>query len=257
VLERSFVHLPGVGGITERALWDQGCHTWSELLAGLDRYSVGSASPDEVERHLRKSVKALQDKEHQFFRRCLGMKEAWRAFPDFRSSCVYLDIETDGGRTGSSVTIIGLFDGVDFKCLVKGEDLGNFPDLISRYSMIVTFFGAGYDLPMLQRCFRNVRFDQIHIDLCPTLRRLGIRGGLKRIEKELGILRSPETEGLSGLDAIRLWRRYERLRDDKALETLIAYNREDVVNLERLAEYAYERLWDSTYRPTPAGLFER
>ena len=80
-----------------------------------------------VERTLKSSAKALSAGEHQFFRRKLGIKEAWRAFADFRSSCVYLDIETDGGKSGSCVTLIGLYDGKDFTCLTKGEDLGNFP----------------------------------------------------------------------------------------------------------------------------------
>jgi uncharacterized protein YprB with RNaseH-like and TPR domain len=69
-----------------------------------------------------------------------------------------------------------------------------------------------------------------------------LRGGLKRIEKELGIDRGENLDGLDGLAAIRLWRAYRTQGDDEALQTLIAYNREDVVNLETLAEYAYEHL---------------
>jgi uncharacterized protein YprB with RNaseH-like and TPR domain len=108
--------------------------------------------------------------------------------------------------------------------------------------MIVTFFGAGFDLPVLEKQFRGLVFDQIHLDLCPTLSRIGLRGGLKKIEKVLNIERSPETVGLNGYDAVLLWRRYTRLRDDAALERLIAYNREDVVNLETIAQWAYKRM---------------
>lgn len=183
----------------------------------------------------------------------LGLKEAWRAFPDFRDSCVYLDIETDGGQSGDSVTMVGLYDGKDFKCLVKGDNLENFRDVISKYSMVVTFFGSGFDLPILQKRFLGLRFDQIHIDLCPTLRRVGMKGGLKKIENQLGIYRSAETVGLNGYDAVLLWRRYERNRDDSALERLIAYNREDVVNLEKIAEIAFDRMQDATFRQ--AGLY--
>ena len=169
----------------------------------------------------------------------LGIKESWRAFPEFRDSCVYLDIETDGGKGGNSITTIGLYDGNEFTALVQGDNLENFRDIFSQYSMIVTFFGAGFDVPMLQKRYKDVLFDQIHIDLCPTLRRLGLRGGLKSIEKQLGLSRGEDTDGLSGYDAIRLWNRYKTLGDDRALQTLIAYNREDVVNLETLAEHAY------------------
>jgi uncharacterized protein YprB with RNaseH-like and TPR domain len=251
LLERTFVHVPGVGAETERSLWRQGCSTWQDLLDGCDRFSCGGASRDLVRATIERSVDCLARGEHQFFRNGLGGKEAWRAFPEFRKSCVYLDIETDGGQSGDSITTIGMYDGETFTCLVKGRDLENFRDIISRYSMIVTFFGASFDVPMLQRRFRDVQFDHIHLDLCPTLRRLGYRGGLKKIEKQLGIARGDDTDGLNGLDAIRLWRRYKHLGDDGALDTLIAYNREDVVNMERLAEIAYDGLKKAVLEEQP------
>lgn len=247
MLENTFLHIPGLGTTTERALWSQGCLHWRDLLDGIERYSCGQVSKTMVRYTLERSCQSLETKEHQFFRQSLGMKEAWRAFPEFRDGCVYLDIETDGGQSGDSITTIGLYDGKEYQCLIKGQDLGNFPDIISNYGMIVTFFGASFDLPMLQKCFRTIKFDQIHIDLCPTLRRLGYRGGLKKIEKQLGIQRGDDTEGLNGLDAVRLWRRYRALGDEEALEKLVAYNREDVVNMERLAEIAYEGLRRETF----------
>ncbi len=170
------------------------------------------------------------------------MRDAWRAWREFRDGCVYLDIETDGGREPECVTLIGLYDGREFVCLRKDEDLGNFPDIISHYGMIVTFFGSGFDLPVLQRCFPSLRLDQIHLDLCPTLKRIGFKGGLKKIEKQFQIERSEATDGLSGWDAVRLWRQFQR-GDEIALQTLVEYNREDVVNLERLAELSFEKLW--------------
>lgn len=241
MLERTFLHIPGVGAHTERALWEAGCHSWSDLAEGLDRFSCGTARRDDVARHLDLSRQGLAEGHHQYFARSLGMAEAWRAWPDFRDRCVYLDIETDGGHSGSAITTIGLYDSTGFTGLVRDVDLGNFPDIISRYSMIVTFFGAGFDLPMLQKRFATVRFDQIHLDLCPTLRRLGLRGGLKSIEKQLGLARGDDTDGLTGMDAIRLWRQHQR-GHKTALQTLLAYNREDVVNLETLAEHAYMNL---------------
>ncbi len=242
MLESTFIYIPGIGATTETSLWGQGCRTWTDLRGNLDRYSIGTAEPGEVASYLDQSIRNLERGEHSFFRRCLGGREAWRAFPSFRNRCAYLDIETDGGHSGSSVTTIGVYDGSEFKAYVKGQNLHEFPLDIQRFGMIVTFFGTGFDLPMLEKCFPGIVFDQIHLDLCPTLRRVGHRGGLKRIEKALGISRGDQTDGLDGLDAIRLWRRYKTLRDDKALETLIAYNRDDVVNLETLACYTYDRL---------------
>jgi uncharacterized protein len=242
LLERTFLHIPGIGPATERRLWGSGCSDWDCLLGGLNRFSTGAADKGAIRDEILRSKDSLQRREHQYFQKALGVSEAWRAYSAFRDNCVYLDIETDGGQSASSITTIGLYDGREYHCLVKGQNLENFRDLISRYSMIVTFFGTGFDVPVLQKRFRDVAFDQIHVDLCPSLRKVGIRGGLKKIEKAFGIQRSPETDGLTGYDAVRLWRRFEVLRDDRALETLIAYNREDVVNLERLAAIACERL---------------
>jgi len=241
MLTQTFLHVPGVGRETEHALWEQGCLTWQDFLAEPGRFSVGSASPDLARATISESVEALATGNHQFFHRALGLSEAWRAWPDFRDRTVYLDIETDGGRYGEAVTTIGLWDGHEFTALVKGRDLENFRDIISHYSMIVTFFGSGFDLPMLLKRFPGLVFDQIHLDLCPTFRKVGVRGGLKKIEVQMGLSRGDDTNGLTGLDAIRLWREYQRGRES-SLETLIAYNREDVVNLEHLADVAYQRL---------------
>jgi uncharacterized protein YprB with RNaseH-like and TPR domain len=84
-------------------------------------------------------------------------------------------------------------------------------------------------------------FPQLHVDLCFALKRLGYSGGLKRIEEKLGIDRTEETRGLSGWDAVRLWRMY-RAGNEKALEVLLTYNREDVLHMENLLQWAYPRL---------------
>jgi uncharacterized protein YprB with RNaseH-like and TPR domain len=253
VLSNSFIHIPGLGGHTERSLWQQGCLTWEDYLKDPGAWTTGRVSQDAMTRAVEQSAEALEKQHHQHFAEVLGGKNMWRAWPEFRETAVYLDIETDGGMYADSITTVGLYDGSDFTCLVKDDTLGSFPDVISRYGMIVTFFGTGFDVPMLKKAFPSVPFDQIHLDLCPTLKQLGIRGGLKRIEKQMGIARGDDTEGLDGRDAIYLWRYYQR-GDDKALETLIAYNKEDVVNLETLAEIAYNRLRAGALRE--AGLSE-
>jgi uncharacterized protein len=239
--------LPGVGERTERSLWRQGCESWEAFLEAPRPYSLGSASREVARREIQKSQRALADGEHQYFRKRLRSKHVWRAYEAFADSCAYLDIETDGSARGDSVTVIGLYDGDNFQAFTKHEDLENFRDAITRYSMIVTFFGTGFDVPMLLKRFPGITMDQIHVDLCPLLRSLGIKGGLKKIEKEFGIQRSEETDGLTGYDAVLLWRRAER-GDADALRLLVEYNREDVVNLKPLAEIAFSRMRDTVLR---------
>lgn len=241
MLRETFIHLPGVGETAERKLWKQGCYTWDDYLASPKSYSVGSAGRELVYQELQNSQRALLEGQHQYFRKRLRLKNSWRAFEDFRNSTVYLDIETDGGNDPDSVTMIGLYDGKEFNALIKGENLESFRDIISQYSTIVTFFGTGFDIPVLKRRFPDAIFDQIHIDLHPILRKLGYRGGLKKIEPQFGIQRSEDTIGLTGRDAVFLWRKYVR-GSEEALDRLVAYNREDVVNLETLMLGAFEKL---------------
>jgi len=59
-------------------------------------------------------------------------------------------------------------------------------------------------------------------------------GGLKVVEQRLGIAR--QLQGVSGREAVALWWRYVRQGDSTALHTLLAYNREDVLNLKVLRE---------------------
>jgi len=237
VLTSTYIHIPGVSWKTERALWSQGAWTWYDFLADPRRYRTGTVGSQRLEKALAQSLCKLEKGEHQFFRKSLLAREAWRVFPEFRDKLIYLDIETTGSRC-ADVTVVGAWDGARYHSFVKDYNLFEFPDFLNRYSVVVTFFGAGFDLPVLRKRFPTAVFDQIHIDLCPVLRRIGLRGGLKSIERAIGIERSERTRGLTGYDAVRLWRAASG-GNSEAMDTLLEYNREDVRNLEPLMEHAY------------------
>lgn len=252
MLRSTFIIVPGIGLSTERELWKQGIKDWGMLLENLDDARIGTASKEDCRRTLETAEQMLADGNHQYFAKKLGVYEAWRAWDAFRARTVYLDVETDGRTYGDCLTVVGLYDGKEFRVLVRDRDLDTFVDAISHYSLIVTFFGAGFDLPVLQKSFWDFKFDQIHLDLCPTLKRLGYHGGLKQIERQCGIQRQPEVDGLSGLDAVLLWNRHLR-GEEGALERLIEYNKADVVNLEKLAEIACLKL-ERLLRPAQLSL---
>ncbi|OGS51106.1 MAG: hypothetical protein A3K65_06670 [Euryarchaeota archaeon RBG_16_68_12] len=107
--------------------------------------------------------------------------------------------------------------------------------------MLVSFNGSRFDLPFVQARWPQLRFEQLHADLLYPLHKLGLHGGLKAIETQCGIERSEETRGLTGHDAVKLWKRWER-GDDEALEVLLKYNEEDIVHLKPLADLAYRTL---------------
>lgn len=233
--------MPGIGTRSEERLWQKGISDWSQLIAEPNKVRIGNVDVRVLVDMLKQSENALKQENHQFFSRSLGQKDVWRAYDAFKHKCAYVDIETDGGSSGDSITVVGLYDGEKFKAFVRGENLADFKDAISHYSMIVTFFGTGFDMPVLERKYGRI-FDQIHFDVSILLNKLGYRGGLKRIEKEFGLQRSEDTDGLNGRDAIRLWNRYEQLGDTESLRILVDYNREDVISLPILASAAYSKM---------------
>jgi uncharacterized protein YprB with RNaseH-like and TPR domain len=242
----TFIHAPGIGAVTEQALWKQGANNWTSLLKNPSSYKIPPSRRAGLLETVVASVDMLAERRVDYFARLLPAREHWRGSSEF-PKLGFLDIETDGGMTGNSVTIIGLGDGYDVKIYVKDIDLPAFAYECQEYDGFVTFFGGGFDLPMLQRRFpvlQSVFADRLHLDLCPLLRRLGYRGGLKSIERQLKINRVPETEGLSGMDAVRLWDIHRRGSKgaDEALQLLLAYNREDVVNMKLLLEFAMPKL---------------
>jgi uncharacterized protein YprB with RNaseH-like and TPR domain len=245
VLERTFLHVPGVGVVTEARLWRAGIRKWQDLLDARAQPPIRLRRPIEALRCIEESCACLQRAEYRFFARSLPAREHWRAYPEFRQRIAYLDIETTGLSLDHAVTVIGLYDGTGVHTFVRGDNMDEFPDAVSRYALLVTFNGATFDLPFLRRAFPSLPFDQLHVDLRYALSRLGHGGGLKAIEGRLGIRRSPETKGLDGFDAVRLWHEYLR-GSEASLELLIRYNTEDVRNLEDLMRLAYEGLCRQT-----------
>ena len=87
----------------------------------------------------------------------------------------------------------------------------------------------------------NILIRPAHIDLRFFLKRLGYRGGLKAIEKSLGLSRDSAIEGIDGYEAVLLWRAYQ-WGDESALDRLILYNTADIIHLKPLMERGYQEM---------------
>jgi uncharacterized protein YprB with RNaseH-like and TPR domain len=236
VLRNTFIHIQGIGEKTEQGLWQRGIRTWEDFLnTPGPQFSPGRDLF--VRQDLELSL--LHRKDIRFFSDRLSAGHMWRLFEDFRAGAVYLDIETSGGYQGmDEVTVIGLFDGQRVLSFVNGQNLDEFEAAVAHYDLVITFNGACFDLPFIRRWFPGISLPPAHIDLRFLFKRLGYRGGLKGIEKELGICRGNEIDGMNGFDAVRLWRAHI-WGDREALDTLIRYNTADIVNLEPLMEFGY------------------
>ena len=160
------------------------------------------------------------------------------------SNVTYLDIETDGLRHDSKVTVVGVHRNGKTRTLVSGIDLDS--DSLGRAlegtKLLVTFNGRSFDIPLLDFNFPFVVPRVPHFDLRHGCARIGLRGGLKKVERDVGIGRPKEVDYVTGEEAAYLWKLWERKGNQNALNLLRRYNEEDTRNLEPLARYAYERL---------------
>ena len=153
----------------------------------------------------------------------------------------YLDIETTGLSAEScEITVVGIYlcneEDTSFIQLV-GENIT--PESIlaalEGVAVIYTYNGSRFDLPFI--------YDRLGIDLSELFEHRDLMyrcwqnnlyGGFKAVERQLGIRR--RLTEVNGYEAIRLWWRYVNDYDEISLKQLLAYNKEDVLNLRILRD---------------------
>ena len=153
----------------------------------------------------------------------------------------YIDIETTGfSRYFFDLTVvgIGMEKGGEVEVLQFIEsDLCDYKLLkaLKGVDEIYSYNGSRFDLPFIEAklqlnlnsCFR-------HTDLMYHCWRNDLTGGLKVVERKLGIKR--KLQGVDGYIAVQLWWEYVNNNDKRALQILLDYNKEDVVNLKVLRQ---------------------
>ena len=249
MLENSFIIVKGVGHRRETSLWERGIRTWVEFLGERQIRGIPKGLKARMDEELAAARERLNRMDSGYFGGRLPAAERWRCVGDFKDSALFLDIETTGVSLWSPITVVGVFDGSRQHKLVRGQNLTrqNLEGLLSAASMLVTYNGSRFDLPVLETQFPGVVPRVPHIDLIHPLRRLGLVGGLKRIERELDIVRDPRVEYMTGEDAAYLWRLWERHGNRNALSLLLEYNEADCRNLKPLMIYAYTKLKRRTF----------
>ncbi|MFC1967350.1 ribonuclease H-like domain-containing protein [Chloroflexota bacterium] len=151
----------------------------------------------------------------------------------------YLDIETTGlSPAECMVTVVGMYicNGEDSRVIqLVGKDIttDSISDALQGVSILHTYNGSRFDLPFIHGCVGidlAQRFP--HRDLMYDCWKNNLRGGLKAVERQLGIER--RLKDVNGWEAIKLWWKFVDSGDLDALNTLLEYNKEDVVNLKTL-----------------------
>ena len=151
----------------------------------------------------------------------------------------YLDIETTGlSCQYADITVVGIYlvNGRKSRLVqLVGREVtkDNLLDSIKGVDKIYTYNGSRFDLPFIHGSLGiNLADIFYHHDLMYDCWRCNLRGGFKAVEQQLGI--PQKLQGITGLDAVLLWQRYQYYGDQEALATLLKYNEEDVMNLKVL-----------------------
>jgi uncharacterized protein YprB with RNaseH-like and TPR domain len=238
-VENSFIPVDGVGEKTERKLWRAGVTTWEDFDDSVS--VVGPTRIDRIQRFVADARDRLAAGDADYFYRQFPGGCRWRLYENFRDDACFFDIETTGlSKYRDRVTTVSLHRDGDTRTLVRDEDLcpRRLRRELSEPSLLVTFNGASFDVPFVERAF-DLSIDTPHLDLRYPCRQLGWTGGLTAAERAAGVER--ERPDISGRDAVRLWHEYER-GNRNALETLVEYNREDAANLRPVADAVVEHL---------------
>ncbi|MEJ5258945.1 MAG: ribonuclease H-like domain-containing protein [Anaerohalosphaeraceae bacterium] len=151
----------------------------------------------------------------------------------------YLDIETTGlSPKNAEITVVGLAlergPMLEVIQLVSpGIEERSIRAALEGVTTIYTYNGHRFDLPFLRkRLGIHLEKSFVHCDLMFSCWQQELKGGLKRVEQKLNIRR--RLKDINGWMAVQLWRDYTENGDPDALQTLLDYNQEDVVNLQTL-----------------------
>lgn len=244
MLLNSFCCFDGISSDAERMLWRNGFVNWRQLTVADPPLSKQKC------KHLRDQIPemeaALEGRLVDYFLQRLPVGYRLRLWPWFAEQTAFLDLESTGLNISSEITVVGFYFHGKLTQLIKMRDLHRLLASWGQIQLLITFNGERFDIPMLKRHFK-LTYVPPHIDLLEEAKVYGYAGGLKKVEQQIGIPRS--SKGIDGSTACELW--VERNRHG-CLQRLLAYNREDVLNLRRMARVILQRSLEGIGLQTPA-----
>ncbi|MCX8031301.1 MAG: ribonuclease H-like domain-containing protein [Thermodesulfovibrionales bacterium] len=245
MIRHTFSILNGIGEKFERNLWRNGILSWDDFCSRDEIFGLSNQKKHIYSFQLQYLKEQLSNKNSELLASYIKKSEHWRLYNEFAGLIICLDIETNGLpiKKGGHITLVGLYDGFEEKSLIRGENLSSerLAKELKEYKYLITFYGSCFDIPFLKNSFPDIQFNILHFDLFTAARKLGLNGGMKKLENLFGFSRDQAVQGLNGYDAVKLWHYYQK-GSLEAKEVLVKYNMEDTKNLYKLAEIFYKNL---------------
>ena len=245
MITNSFIFLEGVGNKLEKNIWNSGVYEWDSFLKKEKIDGLSKSRKLYYDRKILEARKHLFDSNSSYFLNILPQSENWRLYDFFKEDAVFLDIETTGlSKNHDDITVFGLYDGLNTKTMIQGINL-NYHALkkeLEKYKLIVTFNGASFDIPFIKKRYPDLIPKIPNFDVKSLTKRLGLVGGLKKIEKDLNIKRKEIVDEFNGGDALTLWKMYRATGDEYYLNLLVEYNEFDIINLKIVAEHCVKMM---------------
>ncbi len=268
MLTETFIVAPEIGPEREKALWQAGFSNWWDVRQASEGDLPAGIPGAFLRQAMEWSIQAFQDEDWPALAQLLKSTNHWRALqlatsgelcsrPPLR--VLALDIETEGiSKYENRVTTVGVCgDATGFAPVALMPHERGFKDelagVLEGTDLLLTFNGIQFDIPFLraQSGLERLPIPPFHVDLRFAFAAAGIKGGLKRVQVQMGYEREGALAEVDGFMAVLLWQ--EHLRSTPmAIETLVRYCLEDVVVLLDLAPLAYDLLARSLARPWQA-----
>jgi len=255
-IEQSLLHLPHIGPARAARLAQAGCDTWSKLAVANDPLGLGSARWGEVAAEVRRNLASLAADDPRPLTHALPTREHWRVLAHWFEQASFFDIETSGLEPESEVTLVVCLHRGTLYLFLKDENLDEFLDLLQEVKLLVSFNGTGFDVPRIEDRFHIPEIPCAHVDLRWICHHRGWHGGLKLIERQLGLQRPRDLQGIGGEQAVYLWQVWHEKRNAAARRTLERYCAADVVSLQLLAAELITTHGCAVTAPDPQTLWD-
>ena len=187
-------------------------------------------------RELRESAGALDSHDLGYFTSSFPTAEQWRILAEYFDAAAFIDLESTGlSRYSCHASVIAAYYRGELYSFVYGENMDDFLLFADDAEIIITFNGNAFDIPFIEKTFNIPSLDRPHLDLRWIAWHRGYRGGLKSIERQMGIRRPSNIDGIDGFEAVDLFHRWQ-YGDISAKETLVAYCKADVIATALVSE---------------------